>query len=69
MASDKLERVKSHIVSHDNFPKPGVCFRDIFPVLRSPSAAADLYDLIHDAAKKVKDVQCVVGMYPDFQIK
>merc|ERR1711936_1142401 len=60
--TSKLERVKSHLVSHQDFPKPGVCFRDIFPVLRSPSVAADLYDLLYDAAREVKGVECVVGL-------
>ena len=62
MSTDKLETVKAHILDHPDFPKPGILFRDIFPVLRNPSVASDLYDLIYDAAKQVKGVECVVGV-------
>ena len=36
-AADKdIEYIKSKIGTHKDFPKPGIVFRDIFPVLRDP---------------------------------
>lgn len=35
---DNLESIRSLLVRYDNFPKPGVCFVDIFPILRDPAA-------------------------------
>ena len=37
-------------------------YRDIFPVLRNPSVANDLYDLLYNAAKEIPQVECVVGL-------
>jgi len=45
-----------------DFPKPGILFRDIFPVLRNPSIANDLYDLLYNAATEIPKVECVVGL-------
>jgi len=62
MDESKLNRVRAAIGSTPDFPKPGILFRDIFPVLRNPSTAKDLYDLIYDSAKNLPKVDCVVGL-------
>ncbi|XP_069682067.1 adenine phosphoribosyltransferase [Periplaneta americana] len=43
---DKLDIVVKHISSHPDFPKPGILFRDLFPVLSNPEAFHALQDLI-----------------------
>ncbi|XP_005093222.1 adenine phosphoribosyltransferase [Aplysia californica] len=62
MADDKLSRVRDAVGAHEGFPKPGIVFRDIFPVLRNPSVFNDLNDLIYEAAKAVPGVECIVGL-------
>jgi len=42
----KLELVKGNIKSYPDFPKPGVLFRDLFSVLRNPSAFRALQDVM-----------------------
>ena len=34
--------LQSHIHSIPDFPKPGILFRDIIPLLRSPEAMAEV---------------------------
>jgi len=62
MDQGKLKRVKDAIGCTPNFPKPGIYFRDIFPVLRNPSTANDLYDLIYESAKALPKIDCIVGL-------
>lgn len=42
----KLELVKRNIKNYPDFPKPGVLFRDLFSVLRNPSAFRALQDVM-----------------------
>ncbi|XP_788872.2 adenine phosphoribosyltransferase, partial [Strongylocentrotus purpuratus] len=47
-----------------DFPKPGILFRDIFPLFRDPSILSDLLDLlVHHVQQNFKDkVDVVVGL-------
>ncbi|CAG5121283.1 unnamed protein product [Candidula unifasciata] len=63
MAADKLARVKDALKSFPDFPKPGILFRDIFPLFRDPSVFNDLIDLLYDTIKESSPgVQCIVGL-------
>lgn len=44
-----------------DFPKPGIMFKDIHPVLQSPQAMREVVDLLTDDAK-AKGAECVVGI-------
>ncbi|KAK0048227.1 adenine phosphoribosyltransferase [Biomphalaria pfeifferi] len=60
---EKLTRVRASIVDVPNFPKKGIIFRDIFPVLRNPPVFKDLIDLLINAVtESVPDAQCIVGL-------
>ncbi|KAH9489858.1 Sodium- and chloride-dependent creatine transporter 1 [Bulinus truncatus] len=61
--ADKLSRVREAIGAVPDFPKKGILFRDIFPVLRNPPVFKDLIDLLHQAVtESVPDVECIVGL-------
>ncbi|XP_061188617.1 adenine phosphoribosyltransferase-like [Saccostrea echinata] len=63
MTDNRIERIKSHITEHPDFPTPGVLFRDIFPVLRNPGAFNDLMDAMVEYVKeKAPGVEIVVGL-------
>ncbi|XP_059156625.1 adenine phosphoribosyltransferase-like [Physella acuta] len=63
MADEKLENVRKALTDFPDFPKPGIVFKDIFPILRNPSVFRDLNELILQAVREVcPDVQCVVGL-------
>ncbi|BFZ12694.1 hypothetical protein BsWGS_15733 [Bradybaena similaris] len=63
MAAEKLARVKEAVVSFPDFPKPGILFRDIFPLFRDPSVFNDLIDLLSDAIKELSPgAECIVGL-------
>lgn len=59
----KIARVKQCIKGTQDFPKPGILFRDMFPVLRDPEAFKCLTDVLIDTVKsKAPDVQVIVGL-------
>lgn len=61
--ADRLEQVKSLIKSHQDFPKPGILFRDIFPVLRNAQVFRHLIDLMCEETKKIEpDRNIIVGL-------
>ncbi|KAH9489847.1 Sodium- and chloride-dependent glycine transporter 2 [Bulinus truncatus] len=61
--ADKLSRVREAIGAVPDFPKKGILFRDIFPVLRNPPVFKDLIDLLHQAVtESAPDVECIVGL-------
>ncbi|XP_034246951.1 adenine phosphoribosyltransferase [Thrips palmi] len=57
-----LEIVKAHIASFPDFPKPGILFRDMFPIFRSPQATAALENLLVEHVKSLNDVDVVVAL-------
>jgi len=48
----RLTRVKSAIGSVEDFPKPGIIFRDFFPILTSPSLTEDLIQLLYEGIQR-----------------
>jgi adenine phosphoribosyltransferase len=49
MASAHLEALVREV---PNFPKPGIVFRDITPLLREPKAFAEIIDVMSEFARK-----------------
>jgi len=48
---------------HPDFPKPGILFRDIFPVLRNATVFGHLIDLMCEEVQKVTPkVEVIVGL-------
>lgn len=63
MTDSRIERVKSLIKDHPDFPKPGILFRDIFPVLRNPAVFQELLDVMVEKVKaKAPNVELIVGL-------
>jgi adenine phosphoribosyltransferase len=54
--------VLSKITEHQDFPKKGILFRDIFPVMRDPSATQALIRLLHQRIKTLGKVDVIVGL-------
>ena len=46
--------LQSHIRSIPDFPKPGILFRDINPLLRSPEAMAEVISQLSRVCEQVK---------------
>ncbi|KAH8106188.1 adenine phosphoribosyltransferase [Cristinia sonorae] len=64
-----VEYIKSHLVPHPDFPKKGIVFLDIFPLLRNPLAFETLItNFVHHltsstAAKSpTKKIDVIVGL-------
>lgn len=51
----------SYIRDVPNFPKPGILFKDITPVLQQPAAFAEVVDLLA-ADAKAQGAECIVGI-------
>jgi adenine phosphoribosyltransferase len=47
----RLTKIKSLIVSHMDFPKEGINFRDITPLFLDPSCITDLVDMAIERIK------------------
>ncbi|XP_022624760.1 adenine phosphoribosyltransferase [Seriola dumerili] len=66
MAADsesKLQLVHRHIRQFPDFPKKGILFRDICPILRDPAALTAVIDLFEEHARKnYKQVDLVIGL-------
>jgi len=56
-----MELIKSVIREIPDFPKPGILFYDITPVLADPAAFDRVIDLLEARAREL-DVEAVVGM-------
>ncbi|XP_046543631.1 adenine phosphoribosyltransferase-like [Haliotis rubra] len=64
MAEDRrLQNVKASIAAHPDFPKPGILFRDIFPVLRNPPVFKQLLDIMTEYLQsQCTGVEIIVGL-------
>ncbi|KJE96834.1 adenine phosphoribosyltransferase [Capsaspora owczarzaki ATCC 30864] len=61
-SSAELDRVKSLITAHPDFPLPGILFRDIFPIFQDPVATEGLLNVMTNyLANKFSQVDVVVG--------
>jgi adenine phosphoribosyltransferase len=50
-AGSRISRLTALLTPYRDWPKPGIVFRDIFPVFRDPNAMRDLLEaLLHAAA-------------------
>ncbi|KAK3581106.1 hypothetical protein CHS0354_033897 [Potamilus streckersoni] len=59
----RIARVKELIKDYPDFPKPGILFRDIFPVLQDAKALRGLVDAIIDFIKaKCDGVEVIIGL-------
>ncbi|XP_044737291.1 adenine phosphoribosyltransferase [Chrysoperla carnea] len=60
---EKIEYLKGNITSYPNFPKPGILFRDIFALLKNPTAFRILKELVVEYAKSISPkIEIVVGL-------
>jgi adenine phosphoribosyltransferase len=53
--------LKKHIVEVPDFPKPGISFKDITPILKNPAAYRYVIDRMHDEYRD-KGVDLVLGI-------
>ncbi|XP_077865665.1 uncharacterized protein LOC144352611 [Saccoglossus kowalevskii] len=62
-ANMKLDELKQMIGGFPDFPKPGILFRDIFPIFQDPKAVESLVDiLVENVKQKVEKVDVIVGL-------
>ncbi|MBI5706255.1 MAG: adenine phosphoribosyltransferase [Armatimonadetes bacterium] len=52
---------ESYIRDVPDFPKPGILFKDVHPVLQNPAALQEVVDLLKDDAK-ARGAEIIVGM-------
>jgi len=66
MASDdsaRIQRISERIRIYPDFPKPGISFKDIFPLFQSPSLLDDMISHFHEVIEKLAiHVDVVVGL-------
>uniref|UniRef100_UPI0037E7178B adenine phosphoribosyltransferase n=1 Tax=Semicossyphus pulcher TaxID=241346 RepID=UPI0037E7178B len=59
----KLQLVRSHIRAYPDFPKKGILFRDICPILKEPAALTAVIDLFEEHVRKNhQNVDLIVGL-------
>lgn len=51
--------LRDYVGAHADFPKPGILFRDVSPMLASPEA---MKVAAHEIALRCKDAEAVVGL-------
>lgn len=61
MTDDRIERVRSLIRNVDDFPKPGIQFKDISPLLADPEGFTIALDLLAEAYAG-KRVDTIIGI-------
>ncbi|XP_041376026.1 adenine phosphoribosyltransferase-like [Gigantopelta aegis] len=60
---DRIEKIKEKIGAYPDFPKPGIFFRDIFPVLLDPTTFRLLNAVLVEHIKtKCPGVQLIIGL-------
>ncbi|XP_033754307.1 adenine phosphoribosyltransferase-like [Pecten maximus] len=63
MTEEKIKRINDAVSVHPDFPKPGIDFKNIFPVLRNPSLFKDLIDvMVESVSKNAEGVKKIVGL-------
>ncbi|GAB6025741.1 hypothetical protein CHUAL_011724 [Chamberlinius hualienensis] len=59
----RLIKITKAIKSYPDFPKPGIIFRDILPILQQPSVFNDLIDVLIQTIKtKAPDANVIIGI-------
>ncbi|XP_061601332.1 adenine phosphoribosyltransferase [Cololabis saira] len=62
-AEFKLQLLQRHVRAYPDFPKKGVLFRDICPILKEPAALTAAIDLFEEhVRKKHPQVELIVGL-------
>ena len=61
-SKEHKEMVASFITEHPDFPKKGVLFRDIFPIMRDPVACEALVQLLFDRIQAHGKIDVIVGL-------
>lgn len=61
MDNDPIERLKSYVRDIPDFPKPGILFKDITPLLADPGAMRLCLDLLAERAAPFR-AEAVVGI-------
>lgn len=63
MEDTRVKKIAETVTSHPDFPKPGVIFRDIFPVIAEPTVFSDLINvLVERVQTKCPTPDVVVGL-------
>ncbi|ORX42362.1 adenine phosphoribosyltransferase [Hesseltinella vesiculosa] len=64
MAQHDIERIKSLLGTHEDFPKKGIVFKDMFPVFQDPTAVEALISNIvhHINSTQAEKIDVVVGL-------
>ncbi len=63
MSEQRIERIKKSINAVPDFPKPGILFRDIFPLFKDVSVITDTISLMVEHVKeKFGSVDVIVGL-------
>jgi len=57
----RIQNLKAHIRDVPDFPKPGILFKDITPLLQHGPCLRDVVDLLAERAAS-RDATCVVGI-------
>lgn len=59
----RLELVRSHIRAFPDFPKKGIMFRDICPILKDPAALTAVIDLFEEQVRRnYQNVDLIIGL-------
>ncbi|XP_061546743.1 adenine phosphoribosyltransferase [Phycodurus eques] len=62
-AESKIQLLRRHIHAFPDFPKKGILFRDICPILKDPSALTAVIDLFEEHVKNENwEVDLIVGL-------
>uniref|UniRef100_A0A1A7YE20 Adenine phosphoribosyltransferase n=1 Tax=Iconisemion striatum TaxID=60296 RepID=A0A1A7YE20_9TELE len=62
-SESKLRLVERHIRAFQNFPKEGILFRDICPILKSPACLTAVMDLLEEHVRNNhQQVDLIVGL-------
>ncbi|KAM9365542.1 adenine phosphoribosyltransferase [Pholidichthys leucotaenia] len=66
MAADwdaKIQLVRSHVRAFPDFPKKGILFRDVCPIMKNPAALTAVIDLFEEHVRKNHQrVDLIVGL-------
>ncbi|OWF56386.1 adenine phosphoribosyltransferase-like [Mizuhopecten yessoensis] len=63
MSQEKIKRITDAVSVHPDFPKPGIVFMNIFPVLHDPSLFKDLIDVMIESVRtNAAGAQLIVGL-------
>ncbi|CAH1246545.1 APRT [Branchiostoma lanceolatum] len=66
----RIDRIKSFILTCPDFPKPGIPFKDIMPIVQNPDVFSDTIALLEEHIKETGvEVDIVAGKLPGETVK